>query len=150
MPPHATVYEQPFQWPFIARTPMLLSYIEDSRKIHNIHKDARTVTRIAFSGRTDLKLFPNLQDVIGHTTSISTLIEYLEAEPEALPDLRRVTFEGESGFIWFKARLSRFNRKYGRNIVTNIMEKPIPFLSTFDRKYPLRRYFLFHTLQVGI
>lgn len=130
IPPHLMRYEQPFKLPFAVRTPILSSYIEaGSYQTHNIHKDTRTVTRLAFSGRIDFGLFPNLQVVIGSIETMTTLLQYLEKEPEALPDLARVTFQRASRF---EERLRQFNRKYGRSIVANIVDEPIPFLSPLD------------------
>lgn len=125
-PPFATFSESTFTWPFIARTPMLLTYAEESCPIRNIHKDTQTVTRLAFSKGTDLKLFPNVQDVIGHIETMTTLIEYLESESEALPHLKRVTFPHSP---IFENRLFHFNRTHERNIAANIVEQPPIYLA---------------------
>lgn len=129
IPPSSFVYGPSFEWPFVARTPILESYVEKSLQFCNIHKDTWNVTRLAFSGGTNLRLFPKLRDVIGNSVTMTTLMDYLEMNPKALPDLKRVTFHRAK---LFEDRLDRFNLKYGRNIVTNIVEMPISFLSPFS------------------
>ncbi|KIM26444.1 hypothetical protein M408DRAFT_193398 [Serendipita vermifera MAFF 305830] len=115
-------------WPFDAQTPVLYGYNEAPARFGwgKFHRDTRTVKRLGLCQDIDLRNFPGIREVRTLNNGARVLLSFLEAEPDALPDLEMVSGKREGNI---EERIQVFNRKYGRNITPDFPEKPVAFLT---------------------